>query len=136
MVSAACSRPARLTLDLLDPAAKLGPWRSSCGRMLASLEDFSQKLLSNVKTFREHGDKNGADIVSSSCIASLSHLAVLYEVAGQIDPAAKARMDHLCDLALQRLGGLTSELQSDEYSYLDLLLGVRLTLCHPLSTAV
>ena len=104
--------------------------------MLESLEDFSQKLFSNVKTFREHGDKNAADIVSSSCIACLSHLAVLYEVTGQTDPVAKVRMDRLCDLALQRLGELTSELQFDEYSYLDLLLGVRPNLCRPLSTAV
>ena len=104
--------------------------------MLESLEDFSQKLFSNVKTFREHGDKSGADIVSSSCIACLSHLAVVYGVTGQTDPAAQARMDRLWGLALQRLGELTSGLQSDEYSYLDLLLGVRLNLRHFLSTAV
>jgi hypothetical protein len=104
--------------------------------MMESLEEFSQKLFSNVKTFREHGDKNGADIVSSSCIACLSHLAVLYEATGQTDPVSKARMDCLCDLALQKLGKLTSELQFDEYSYLDLLLGVCLNLYRPLSTAV
>jgi hypothetical protein len=135
MVSATGSRPTRLTLHLPDPGAKLGLWRDSCDQMLESLEGFSQKLLSNVETFRKHGDKNGAYILSSSCIASLSHLAVLYEVTGQTDPAAKAQMDHSCDLSLQRLGELTSELQPDEYSYLDLLLGVCLTLCHPLSTA-
>ena len=39
-------------------------------------------------------------------------------------------MYNLCDLALRRLGTLTSELYLDEYTYLDLLLGVRLFLSH------
>ena len=92
--------------------------------MLAPLEEFSQNLLDNVKRFREYGDKNGADVLSSSCIACLAHLAILYEVVCRTDPVAGG-LYVLCDSALERLGMLTSELQLDEYTYLDLLLGVR-----------
>ena len=50
---------------------------------------------------------------------------MLYEVVGQTGPVARPEMYNLCDSALQRLGTLTSELRFDEYTYLDLLLGVR-----------
>ena len=116
----------RRNLTLSAPGIKLGSWRRSCDQILASLEEFSQKLLSNIKRFREHGDKSGADVISSSCIACLAHLAVLYEVVCRTDPVAK-EMHNLCDVALQRLGMLTSELRFEEYTYLDLLLGVRLS---------
>ena len=46
-----------------------------------------------------------------------------------MDPVAKVEMYDLCDLALQRLGTLTSELHLDEYTPLDLLLGVRPSSC-------
>ena len=98
--------------------------------MLELLEDFSQKLIDNIKTFRKHGDNNGADSVSSSCIACLAHLATLYQDIGHTDPSTKAEMDKRCDSALQTLGTLSSELQFDEYTYLDLLLGVRRYISH------
>ena len=63
-------------------------------------------------------------MISISCITCLAHLAILYEAVCRTIPAAD-EMYSLCDLALQRLGVLTSELQLDEYTYLDLLLGVR-----------
>jgi len=107
----------------LAPDTKLGLWRQSYNRAIASLEEFSQHLLSNVKRFRGYGDKSGADVISSSCITCLAHLAILYEAVCRTDPVAE-EMYSLCDLALQRLGVLTSELQLDEYTYLDLLLGV------------
>lgn len=109
------------------PDLKLGLWRQSCDRILVSLEDFSQKLLNNAKRFRENGDKSSADVISSSCITCLAHLAILYEVVCQTDPVA-GEMYKLCDSALQRLGMQTYELQMEEYTYLDLLLGVRLSL--------
>ena len=109
--------------------ARLGLWRQSCDEVLASLEDFSQKLFENIKRFREYGDKAGADLISSNCIACLAHLAVLYEVAGRIYPDA-GEIFTQCDFALRRLGALTSDLQSDEYTCLDLLLGVRPFLCY------
>ena len=63
-------------------------------------------------------------MISSSCIACLAHLAVLYEVVCRTDPVA-GEMYALCDSALRRLGVLTSELHLDECTYLDLLLAVR-----------
>ncbi|KAF9643480.1 hypothetical protein BDM02DRAFT_3191569 [Thelephora ganbajun] len=105
------------------PEARLGLWRQSCDRVLESLEEFSQDLLDNVKTFRQHGNNSGVDVIGSSCIACLAHLALLYEVIGRVYPVAKIEVDNRCDSALQRLGTLTSELHFDEYTYFDLLLG-------------
>ena len=102
--------------------------------MLQSLEELSQKLLDDIKMFRRDGNTSGADVVSSSCIACLAHLAVLYKVISRNDPFAEVKMDSLCDSTLQKLGTLTSELHLDEYTYLDLLLGVRLTFFYSLKT--
>ena len=107
---------------------ELGFWRRSCDHIIASLEEFSQNLLDNLKRFREYGDKNRADELSSSCIASFAHLATLYDAVCRMDPVDR-EMHIRCESALQRLGMLTSELHLDEYTYLDLLLGVRLSLC-------
>ena len=63
-------------------------------------------------------------MISSSCIACLAHLAILYEVVCRKAPVAAETYD-LCDSALQRLGVLTSKFHLEEYTYLDLLLGVR-----------
>ena len=100
-------------------------WRRSCNQVLGSLEEFSQKLLDNMKRFREHGDRSGADIIGSSCITCLAHLTVLYDVVCRTDPQVTVETYNLCDSALQRLGMLTSKLQFDGYTYFDLLLGVR-----------
>ena len=113
-------------LTFLSPGVKLGFWRQSCDRILAPLEVFSQKLLGNIKRFREHGSTSAADVISSSCIACLAHLAVLYEVVSRTDPVAGG-MYTFCDSALRRLGILTSELYLEEYTHFDLLLGVRLS---------
>ena len=120
------------SLTLSVPGAKPGPWRRSCDKILVSLEEFSRSLLDNVKIFRKHGDKSGADVISSNCIACLAHLAVLCEVVCQTDPLSREAYS-LCDSALQRLGMLTSEFNSDEYTHLDLLLGVRLSLFYSLA---
>jgi hypothetical protein len=83
--------------------------------------------------FRERDDKCGVDVLGNSCIACLAHLAILYEAVGRMGPAAQPEMYNLCDSALQRLGTLTSDLRFEEYTYLDLLLGVRLFLrCFPM----
>jgi len=50
-----------------------------------------------------------------------------------MDPVT-GEVNTLCASALQRLGMLTSELHLDEYTYLDLLLGVSLSLCRFLTT--
>ena len=77
-----------------------------------------------MRRFRGYGDKNGADVINSICIACLAHLAILYEAVCRTDLNDREACA-LCDSALQRLGMLTSEFYLDEYTYLDLLLGVR-----------
>lgn len=113
----------QLQSNLMAPGTRLGLWQQSCDRIIASLEEFSQNLLGNVITFREHGDESGVEVIGSSCITCLAHLAVLYEVVGRVDPDARG-MYNLCDSALQRLGKLTLDLRFEEYTCLDLLLGV------------
>jgi hypothetical protein len=121
-------------LILSAPDVEFGLWRQSCDQTLASLEVFSLGLLANIKRFRELGDKGGADVISSNCIACLAHLAILYEVVCRTDPIGRFELYSLCDSALQRLGTLTSELHFDEYTHLDLLLGVRPFLrCFPVA---
>ena len=66
-------------------------------------------------------------MISGSCVACLTQLAILYEAIARMDPVAEVEMFNLCDSALQRLGMLTSELHFDEYTSLDLLLGVCLS---------
>lgn len=84
---------------LRDNYYRLGLWRQSCDRILAPLEEFSRNLLENIGTFRKQGDDSGVDIIGSSCIACLAHLAVLYEVVGRMDPAAMDKYN-LCYLAV------------------------------------
>lgn len=50
-----------------------------------------------------------------------------------MEPAVGLEMCSLCDWALQKLGVLTSELDFDECTYLDLLLLVCLSLYYLLS---
>ena len=78
-----------------------------------------------MKRFHELGDNSGAEVIGSSCITCLAHLAILYEAVCRTDPVGSLEPRNLCDSALERLGTLTSELRFDEYTYLDLLLGVR-----------
>lgn len=68
-------------------------------------------------------------MVGSSCVACLAHLAILYEVVCRTDPTAGFEMYESCDSALERLGTITSDFQFNEYTYHDLLLGVRPSLC-------
>ena len=109
---------------MVPPDVELGLWRQSCDQLSALLEEFSRKMHGNIKRFREYGGTSAADVISSSCIACLAHLAILYEVVCRTGPVTGEMYD-LCDSALQRLGMLTSELYLEEYTYLDLLLAVR-----------
>jgi hypothetical protein len=120
----------------LAPDVEFGLWRQLCDWVSTSLEVFTLNLLSNIKRFRGLGDKEGADVISSSCIACLAHLAILYEAVCQIDPVSESKSYTLYDLALQRLGMLTSELLLNKYTHLDLLLGVCPSLsCFPVVVA-
>jgi len=100
-------------------------WRESCGELVNLLDDCSKNLLSNLRRFQELGDTSGAGMIRVSCVNCLAHLAVLCEALGKIEPAARVRLDPLCDLALERLSALARDVRMEEYTRLDLLLGVR-----------
>ena len=117
------------------PGVRLGFWRRSCDQISVLLEDFSRNLFESSRTLREQQNESGTDIICSSCITCLAHLAILCDVVCRTDPAIGPEMYELCDSALQRLGMITSEYHFDEYTYIDLLLGVRWSLCFSMLTA-
>ena len=91
------------------------------------LDSYSQTLLYNLRRFQELGDKRGAAMIGSSCVDCLAHLAVLCEALSKIEPAPQTGPDNLCDSTLERLGKLAGDMHMEEYTRLDLLLGVRTT---------
>jgi len=103
---------------------RLGIWIQSCDQLVFLLDNYSQTLLSNLQRFQELGDKSGAGMIRSSCVDCLAHLAVLCEALGQIEPT-RTQLDTLCDSSLERLCELTRDVRMEEYTRLDLLLGVR-----------
>ena len=82
-------------------------------------------LLHNLQGFVEVGDNDGATMIWSSCITCLAHLTALCELIGRTEPTASLAMNALCDSNLEKLGQLTDDMRSEEYTHLDLLLGVR-----------
>ena len=105
---------------------------------MSLLDNHSQTLLFNLQRFQELGDKNGAGTIRSSCVSCFAHLAVLCEVLGRVEPT-RTQLDTLCDLSLERLCELTRDTHMEEYTHLDLLLGVRailLTTDQPLTASV
>jgi hypothetical protein len=94
------------------------------------LEDYSQTLLSNLRRFQDLGDTGGAGMIRASCVTCLAHLAVLCEALGNIEPTAQTKLDTLCDWTLEQLGALAQDMCTEEYTFLDLLLGVRVPSCN------
>lgn len=107
------------------PAHESNRWRRSCDRLIPLLDEYSNTLLRNLQRFIEIGDNTGAEIIWSSCIISLTHLTALCELVGRMDPTAGSEMNRICDCGLEKLGHLTEDVRSEEYTHLDLLLGVR-----------
>ena len=92
---------------------------------MTCIDDYSNTLLRNARTFLQIGDTQGAEIIQSSCVGCLAHLAVLCDLISRLEPNFKPRMDAICDSSLKRLGHLTEEMSFDGYTYFDLLLRVR-----------
>ena len=74
--------------------------------------------------FLEVGDRHGAEIIQSSYVTCLVHLAELCGLISGLEPNLKSRMDNICDSSLERLGYLTRGMRADGYTCLDVLLGV------------
>ena len=117
------SRPRLVT------GAKPGQWKEIYDELAVHLDEYSDTLLHNARRFIEVGDSLGAEIIQSSCVGCLAHLAVLCDLVSRLEPDLKPRADAVCDSSLERLGCLTQEMNFNEYTYLDLLLRVR----HPVS---
>ena len=66
----------------------------------------------------------GAEIIQSSYVTCLAHLAELCGLISGLEPNSKPRMDNVCDSSLERLRYLTRGMSADGYTYLDVLLGV------------
>ena len=113
---------------LLSLEVGLGIWRQSCDQLVALLDDYSRALLFNLQRFHGLGDKSGSGMIRSSCVNCFAHLAVFCEALGQIKHTPQVELNALCDSALERLGELTQDMRMEEYTRLDLLLGVRVTL--------
>ena len=104
---------------------KSSQWKQSCDQLIALLDGYSDMLLHNLQGFIEVGDNDGATMIWSSCITCLAHLTALCELIGRTEPTANLAMSALCDSNLEKLGQLTDDMRSEEYTHLDLLLGVR-----------
>lgn len=103
---------------------RLTIWKQSCDQLAALLDDCSQTLLSNLWRFQALGDTSGAGSIRASCVVCLAHLALLCNTPDKVDPAYM-RLEALCDSSLERLGALALDMRMEEYTSLDLLLGVR-----------
>ena len=116
-----------ITVQLSWPllARKSVQWRRSCDGLVALLDDYSNTLLRNLQEFTEIGDNSGVEIIWSSCITCLAYLTALCELAGRTESTAGLAMNELCDCNLGKLGRLTEDVRTEEYTHLDLLLGVR-----------
>ena len=118
------SRPCLVT------GTKPGQWKQIYDELVIRLDEYSDTLLQNAQRFTEIGDGLGAEIIQSSCVSCLAHLAVLCDLVSRLEPNSKPQMVAVCDSSLERLGRLTQEVNFDEYTYLDLLLRVRHPIAH------
>jgi len=105
---------------------KTNQWGRIYDGLVTCLDEYSDTLLRNVRTFLRIGDTQGAEIIQSICVCCLAHLAVLCDLISRLEPNFRLQMDAVCDSSLERLGHLTKEMNFEGYTYLDLLLKV----CH------
>ena len=138
LLMALCSTNGRSSYFVIYPSrphlatgTKPGQWKEIYNKLVVRLDEYSDTLLRNARRFIEIGDSLGAEIIQSSCVGCLAHLAVLCDLVSRLEPNSKSRMDAVCDSSLERLGCLTQEMNFDEYTYLDLLLRVRHPVGHP-----
>ena len=101
-----------------------------CDKLMTRLDEYSHTILRHQRRFLVIGDRHGAEIIQSSCVTCLAHLAELCDLVSGLEPNSKTRMSRICDSSLERLGHLTQDVSTDGYTYLDVLLGVHLCRTH------
>jgi hypothetical protein len=100
-------------------------WRILCSNAIRRLQAHTDALQQHLQWFSSVGDKESSDIIRSNCISCLAYLANLYLAIAPTDPSTATAMERSCDAVLSDLGRLTEDVVMEEYSYFDLLLGVR-----------
>ena len=100
--------------------------RQESHQLAFALEKFSSALTGNLERFIEVGDSSGAGMIWTCCVTCLAHLAALCHLISQTEPSSRDSMGDLCDLALDKLGNVSHEVQIEEYSRFDVLTGVRI----------
>ena len=134
-ICSAGSRSFHLVVDVADPCFVIGvkpdQWKQICDGLVTCLDEYSDTLLRNVRTFIWIGDTQGAEIIQSCCVSCLAHLAALCNLISRLEPNFRPQMDAVCDSSLKRLGHLTEEMSFEGYTYFDLLLKVRRQVDHP-----
>ena len=106
-------------------AAMLKDWRALCSKMIGQLQAHTDALQRHLEWFTSIGDKESSDVIRSNCISCLAYLANLYFTIGPTDHSTAPAMGSCCDATLLAIGRLTEGMAMGEYSYFDLLLGVR-----------
>ena len=79
----------------------------------------------NLQRFIEVEDSSGVETIWTCCVTCLGHLTALSHLIGQTEPTLGSSMDHLCDLTLEKLGDLSSEVPVELYSHFDILTEAR-----------
>ena len=122
-------RHGKLTNPDPSPEAENVSYRqTSCLDLVYALDRFSNYLMENLERFVTVGDTGSVETIWACCIICLAHLAALSHLMSQIDSSSGVSMNNLCDLTLGKLGNLSLEVHIDEYSYPDILTGVRICL--------
>lgn len=111
---------------------KSSQWRQSRDQLVVLLDGYSEALLRNLREFIGIEDDSGAEMIWGSCITCLAYLTALCELVGRTEPTDSIAMNTLCDRNLEKLGHLTEDIRSEEYTHLDLLIGVRTRKSSPL----
>ena len=120
MVQSELKRDLKLVL-----AAMLKDWRAICENMIRRLQAHTDALRHHSEWLASIGDKESSDVIRSNCISCLAYLANLYLTIAPTDHPTAPAMERCCDATLSTLGRLTEAMVMEEYSYFDLLLGVR-----------
>ena len=93
---------------------------------MRALDEFSNDLLRNLELSISLGDNDSVETIWTCCITCLAHLAALCHLTSQTTTTLSGPMDHLCDLALEKLGSISLEVPIEKYSHFDVLTGVRI----------
>ena len=98
------------------------------------LDRFSEALIQNLQQFIDIVDTSGVGTIWTCCVVCLGHLAPLSHLLSQTEPTLRDLMDDVCDSALEKLGNLSHEVYTEEYSHFDALTGVRASVVLPQMT--